>query len=143
MPTRSRFFRILITLTSSSTLLVACVASSADASRLGAGQSLSQRSEHGLVEATVSLVRPEIVRGPNDFSIAFAALDGGTSPVLISVEASMPAHGHHASASSIVSDGQTFRAVGLDLFMSGVWQVALGVELDDSSDLVEFSLDVP
>jgi len=27
--------------------------------------------------------------------------------------------------------------------MSGRWQVVLGVELEDSSDLVEFALDVP
>ena len=142
MPTRSRFLSFAA-LALSCALLTACVKSPDDAAQLSAGQSLSQRSNHGLVEATVSLVRPELARGPNDFSIELSAANGSSEPVLTSVEASMAAHGHHASASSIVSDGQTFRAVGLDLVMSGVWQVALGVELDDSSDLVEFTLDVP
>jgi predicted small secreted protein len=142
MPTRARFTPFA-TLALSCALLAACVASPDGAGQLSAGQALSQRSNQGLVEATVSLVRPEITRGPNDFSITLSATHGSSTPVLTSVEASMAAHGHHASAASIVGDGQTFRAVSLDLVMSGVWQVALGVELDDSSDLVEFALDVP
>jgi len=142
MLTRFRFTHFAA-LTLSTALLGACVASPTDTAQLTADQPLSQRSNHGLVEATVSLTQPEIARGPNDFSIALSATNGASSPLLTSVEASMAAHGHHASAVSIDSDGQAFRAVGLDLFMSGVWQIALGVELDDRSDVVEFSLDVP
>jgi len=139
---RCRFIP-LATITLSSLLLPACVASPDDVAQLDADHALDQRSSHGLVEAKIALDRPEIVRGPNDLSITLRAADDASLPVLISVDASMAVHGHHASASGIVSEGQTFRAVGLDLFMSGRWQVALGVELEGSSDLVEFALDVP
>ncbi len=138
-----RRFSPLAALALSSALLSACVQSPDDVAQLNADQPLDQRSERGLVEATVSLDSPEIARGPNDFSIALRAIQSSSAPVLISVEASMVAHGHRASASRIVSDGPTFHAVGLDLFMSGRWQIALGVELEASSDLVEFALDVP
>jgi len=142
MRMRSRV-KSVTTLLTSALLLAACVGKPDDAAQLGAGQSLSQRSEHGLVDATVSLIGSEIARGPNDFSITLHATHGASLPVLTSVQAAMASHGHQASAASIVSDGQAWKAVDLDLFMSGVWQIALGVELDDSSDLVEFALDVP
>jgi hypothetical protein len=142
MPTLRRFLP-LAAITLSSLLLAACVATPDDVAQLDADRALDQRSMRGLVEATVALDSPELARGPNDFSIALRAADSEALPVLTSVKASMAVHGHHASAASIESDGQTFRAVGLDLFMSGRWQVALGVELEDSSDVVEFALDVP
>jgi len=142
MPTLGRFFP-LAALTLSPLLLVACVASPDDVAQLDADHALAQRSTLGLVEATVALDSPELARGPNDFSIALRAAQSTSLPVLTSVEASMAVHGHHATAASIENDGQTFRAVGLDLFMSGRWQVALGVELEASSDVVEFALDVP
>jgi len=138
-----RRFLSLATISLGSALLAACVPSPDDAAQLNAGQSLSQRSEHGLVEAVVSLSSPEISRGPNDFSITLRPLEGSLSPVLTSVDASMAAHGHRASTSAIERDGQTFRVLDLDLFMSGVWQVSLGVEQGESADLVQFSLDVP
>jgi hypothetical protein len=124
-------------------LLAACVASPDDAAQLSADHALEQRSRQGLVEATVSLAGRELARGANDFSIGLRAAQSASVPVLTSMDASMAAHGHHVSASSIVSEGQTFRALGLDLFMSGRWQITLGVELEASSDLVEFALDVP
>ncbi|MEI9941381.1 MAG: hypothetical protein WDO69_29530 [Pseudomonadota bacterium] len=142
MSTRRRFVS-LAAVSLSSALLAACVASPDDVAQLDAEQSLDLRSQHGLVEAAISLDGPDIARGPNDFSITLRATEASSAPVLTSVEGSMVAHGHYASASSIVSDGGTFHAVGLDLFMSGRWQIALGVELEDSSDLVEFALDVP
>ena len=142
MSTRRRFVP-LAAITLCSALLAACVSSPDDVARLDAEHSLDQRSSHGLVEATVLLDNQELTRGPNDFSISLRATEGKASPVSTSVEASMAAHGHYSKVSSIVQDGETFRALGLDLFMSGRWQIALGVELEDSSDLVEFALDVP
>jgi hypothetical protein len=127
----------------SSALLAACVASPDDVAQLSADHALVQRSQHGLVEATVVLEGSEIARGSNDLSITLRAVEGSAAPTLISVEASMAAHGHRSSAASIVGEGDSFRAVDLDLFMSGRWQVALGVELDASSDVVEFGVDVP
>lgn len=126
-----------------SSLLAACVASPDDAARLSAEHPLDQRSSHGLVEATVSLDGPELNRGPNDLSVALRAAEGAAQARLVSVEAAMAAHGHRASPTEIVSDGEAFHVVGLDLFMSGRWQISLGVEVDASSDLVEFALDVP
>ena len=136
---RSRF----VPLAGVSLLLAACVAAPDDTAQLSADHALDQRSEHGLVDATVALDSPTLTRGPNDLSIALRASDPQLAPTLTSVEASMAVHGHHASATNIVRDGDTFRVTGLDLFMSGRWQVTLGVELEDSSDLVEFALDVP
>ncbi len=96
--------RPLAALTLSSLLVAACVATPNDVAQLDADHALSQRSERGLVEATVSLESPEIERGPNDFSIMLHAASSNALPVLVSVEASMAAHGHHASASSILGD---------------------------------------
>ncbi|HYQ44872.1 MAG TPA: hypothetical protein VER11_22960 [Polyangiaceae bacterium] len=125
-----------------SALLLACVGAPDDVAQLSADHALVERSQDGSIEATVELESPRITRGVNDFSIALRAAEGYARPVLKSVDASMAVHGHSASAASIVSDGDLFHA-DLDLFMSGRWQVALGVELDASSDLVEFALDVP
>jgi len=141
MPTRPRSIRLLPVLLFSS-LLAACVTTPDDAPQLTAGQPLSERSEHGLVEATISLDGAEIVRGANDLSITLHASQGSAEPELKHVEASMAAHGHSVSTAAISHDGDTFRA-NLDLFMSGRWQIALGVELEASSDVVEFALDVP
>lgn len=140
MPTRRRSFALTIL---SFALLTGCVGAPDDVAMLDGKRSLSRDSEHGLVEASVSLESPKISRGPNDFAITLRALADASAPTLMSVDASMAAHGHRASAANIVSDGQTFHALDLDLFMSGRWQIVMGVELDASSDQVEFALDVP
>ncbi|HEX2669726.1 MAG TPA: hypothetical protein VHM25_02585 [Polyangiaceae bacterium] len=125
-----------------SALLAACVGAPDDAAQLSGDHALVQRSEHGLVEATVALHGSELARGVNDFSITLRAADSFAQPTLKSVDATMAVHGHRADATRIVSDGEAFHT-NLDLFMSGRWQIALGVELDASSDVVEFALDVP
>jgi hypothetical protein len=77
-------------------------------------------------------------------SVHGGSVHGGSDvPVLTSATATMPAHGHSVTATSITQDGTVYRVNGLDLFMSGLWQVDLAVELGASSDHVEFSLDVP
>ena len=141
MSTRSRLLA-LAPIILGSALLAACVGAPDDTAQLGADRALVQRSQHGLVEATVALDGSELARGVNDFSITLRADATSTVPTLKSVDATMAVHGHRADASSIVSDGAAFHT-DLDLFMSGRWQVALGVELDASSDVVEFALDVP
>ncbi len=128
---------------SSLILLSACVAAPDDTAQLSAEKPLDQRSEQGFVDATVALDEAALARGPNDFLVTLHAAAGAASPVLTSVEATMAAHGHHASTSDIESDGSAFRVQDLDLFMSGRWQVVLGVELDAHSDVVEFALDIP
>lgn len=141
MPTRSRLVALVPAIFSSA-LLAACVSAPDDTAQLSGDHALVQRSQNGLVEATVALDGSEIARGVNDFSIRLRAADGAALPSLKSVDATMAVHGHRADASSIVSDGEAFHT-DLDLFMSGRWQVELGVELDTSSDVVEFALDVP
>lgn len=141
MPARSRLAS-LAPIILGSTLLAACVDAPDDAVRLSGEHALVQRSRGGLVEATVALDGSELSRGVNDFSVTLRATEGSSPPVLKSVDATMAVHGHRADASSIISDGEVFHA-DLDLFMSGRWQIALGVELDAASDEVEFALDVP
>jgi len=141
MPTRSRLAS-LAPIILASALIPACVGAPDDAARLNGDHALIQRSQHGLVEATVALDGSELARGVNDFSITLRADDTSAPPTLKSVDATMAVHGHRADASNIVSDGAAFHT-DLDLFMSGRWQIALGVELDASSDVVEFALDVP
>jgi hypothetical protein len=132
-----------------SLLLPACVSAPDDAAHLSRENPLDQRSEQGLVEATVALETNELTRGPNDFLITLRATTadasaGDAAPLLTSVEAVMAAHGHQAGAPSIATDADgRFRVEHLDLFMSGRWQVTLGVELEARSDTVGFALDVP
>lgn len=141
MPTRSRLAS-LVSLILASTLLAACVSAPDDVAQLSRDRALIQRSEHGLVEATVALDGGDVTRGVNDFRITLRAAEGSAPPTLRSVDATMAVHGHRADATSIVDDGAAFHT-DLDLFMSGRWQIALGVELDASSDVVEFAIDVP
>jgi len=140
MPTPGRFCSLVVL---SSALIVGCVATPDDVVRLSADHALVQRSQHGLVEATVALESGELKRGPNDLSITLHAPRSSEPGTLNGVDAFMAAHGHHASAESIVADGDAFHASNLDLFMSGRWQIALEVELDAESDVIEFALDVP
>lgn len=125
-----------------SALLAACVGAPEGVAQLSGDHALVQRSQQGSVEATVKLDKAHVTRGVNDFSITLRAAEGSREPVLKSVDAVMAVHGHSTSAPNIVSDGELFHA-DLDLFMSGRWQIELGVELDASSDRVEFALDVP
>ena len=141
MSTRSRLLA-LAPIILASALVAACVSAPDDAAPLSGAHALVQRSQQGLVEATVALDGSEVARGVNDFSITLRAADGSAPAALKSVDATMAVHGHRADATSIVSDGEAFHT-DLDLFMSGRWQIALGVELGAASDVVEFALDVP
>lgn len=123
-------------------LCTACVSAPNDTVQLGAGATVEQHSENGLVDATVALDGPALSRGLNDFEITLQA-ENGAQPKLTSVVATMVAHGHHALPPMIVNDGDRYRVEELDLFMSGRWNITLGVELDSESDSVEFALDVP
>ena len=128
----------------SALLLPACVGAPDDAAQLSAEKPLDQRSTQGIVDAQIELASADLTRGPNDFVITLRAATGDALPVLTGVDAVMAAHGHHAGAPSIVADSNgVFRVEQLDLFMSGRWQVTLGVELETRADTVDFALDVP
>ena len=106
------------------------------------GESLTLRSQAELVDATVALQEPSLARGVHNFMVGLTAADGDAAPALLSAEATMAAHGHRAEA-IIEPSGAQYQIEDLDLFMSGRWQVTLGVELEQRSDVVEFALDVP
>ena len=109
---------------------------------LNGGKPLVQRSERGLVDATVTLEEASLNRGKHNFQVALTPSEGDALPALVSAEATMPAHGHRVSA-EVAAAGSDFVIEDMNLFMSGRWQVTLGVELDTRSDSVEFALDVP
>src|ERR1051325_11987604 len=68
MPTRSRLVALVPAIFSSA-LLAACVSAPDDTAQLSGDHALVQRSQNGLVEATIALDGSEIARGVNDFSI--------------------------------------------------------------------------
>jgi len=125
--------------------LSGCVGAPSDAQSLNDGKPLVQRSDSGLLSATVTLEAASLTRGQNSFLVELEpAVDAGAdAPVLTSAVATMPAHGHSVTATSVVADGPAYRVDDLDLFMSGLWQVDLVVAVGARSDHVEFSLDVP
>jgi len=129
--------------------LCGCVGAPSDAQSLNGGNQVVQSSESGLVNATVTLEAAALERGQNSFlvvlqPVADAGDDAGAEvPALTNAVATMPAHGHSVTASTIALDGSAYRVGDLDLFMSGLWQVDLTVTVGARSDHVEFSLDVP
>jgi hypothetical protein len=125
--------------------LCGCVGAPSDAQSLNGGNQVVQSSESGLVNATVTLEAAALERGQNSFLVVLQPVDdaGEDVPVLTSAVATMPAHGHSVTATTIAPDGSAYRVGDLDLFMSGLWQVDLTVTVGARSDHVEFSLDVP
>jgi hypothetical protein len=83
-------------------------------------------------------------RGDNALLVDFIALAPAAAMVqLVAIEALMPAHGHRASADRISIDASPFRASGLNLFMTGRWQVELDLRVGETEDFVSFPVDVP
>jgi hypothetical protein len=125
--------------------LSGCVSAPSDAKSLNGGNPLIQSSDSGLVDATVTLQAATLERGQNSFLVQLQPADDAAAdaPVLTSAVATMPAHGHSVSATSIAPEGEAYRIDDLDLFMSGLWQIDLTISVGAQSDHVEFSLDVP
>ncbi len=101
-----------------------------------------QTSLHGLVEAAL-VFEGGLRRGDNTLRAELTPLQGSGVPLLVSAEALMAGHGHHAQAEHIQAEADGFRATGLNLFMTGRWQVELAVELNDAVDSISFPVDVP
>jgi hypothetical protein len=55
----------------------------------------------------------------------------------------MPAHTHEVHAGSIEQTERGFRASGLNLYMTGRWQLELTLSLDESRDSASLPVDVP
>jgi hypothetical protein len=100
-------------------------------------------SQSGLVQAHVQF-EGAVRRGDNALQVDFVALAPAAATVkLVAIEALMAAHGHRANADRISIDAPPFRASGLNLFMTGRWQVELALRVDEAEDFVTFPVDVP
>lgn len=119
--------------------LALCGACSAPAP---AATSLSLVSEQGLLDVDVRFDGP-VRRGDNQLFVAARARAEPGDADLFAVDALMPAHGHEAHAASIVGDAEGFRVSGLNLFMTGRWEVSLRLALADQPDEVSLPVDVP
>jgi hypothetical protein len=107
-----------------------------------AATSVSLVSESGLLDADVHFEGP-VVRGNNQLFVALRARSEPGEASLTAVDASMPAHGHEAHAESIVAADDGFRVSGLNLFMTGRWQVSLALTLGEQPDSATLPVDVP
>lgn len=107
-----------------------------------AATSVSLVSDRGLLDVDVRFPGP-VVRGDNELFVALRARSEPGDAELVAADASMPAHGHEAHAQSIVAEDDGFRASGLNLFMTGRWQLSLGLALGDQADKVSLPVDVP
>lgn len=122
-----------------SLLLVAC------SSPAPVALSRSLVSDQGLLDVDVRVVSP-VQRGDNELFVELRPHDGhdvGARASLVAVNATMAAHGHEARAETVEPQGESYHAFGLELFMSGRWQVELALELDGESDSASFPVDVP
>ena len=117
-------------------LLVAC------SSPAPAELSRSLVSDQGLIDVEVRIASP-VRRGDNELFVDLSPHEGRGRASLVAVNATMAAHGHEAHASSVEGTAEGYHAFGLDLFMSGRWQLELELELDAQPDTVSLPVDVP
>jgi len=107
-----------------------------------AATSVSLVSERGLLDVDASFDGP-VVRGDNQLLVALRARSEPGDASLLAVDASMPAHGHEAHAQSIAPGDDGFHVSGLNLFMTGRWELSLSLALGDQTDSVSLPVDVP
>jgi hypothetical protein len=103
---------------------------------------LSLVSEQGLLDADVRFVRP-VERGENELFVQLTPHDGEGDPQLLAVDATMAAHAHVARPPHIAQASNGFHVQGLELFMTGRWQIELSLALSDHHDTLSFPVDVP
>jgi hypothetical protein len=95
-------------------------------------------SDAGLVTATVSLSKPEPVRGTNEFWLGF---EPDTAAVeVLGASASLQATDQESVGT--VDAESTPVAVSLALPAYGRWQVLVPLSVDGSADALSFNLDV-
>jgi len=105
----------------------------------GSGQVLSER---GLVDVDVQFEGP-VVRGDNSLWVKLDAQTAPEAADLVAVDATMAAHAHTAHATAIVAQEGAFEVQGLDLFMTGRWQLELQLALGGEVDRASLPVDVP
>ena len=117
-------------------LLVGC---SAPEEAPGSGTVVSER---GLVDVDVEFEGP-VVRGDNRLRVKLDAQAASGAAELVAVDASMAAHAHEAHATAIVAQDGAFEVQGLDLFMTGRWQLELALSVGKELDHASLPVDVP
>jgi hypothetical protein len=94
-------------------------------------------SEHGATSATVHADR--VAQGKNSLDVAFDP----ASTKLTAATLFMPIHGHGSPSPTIERTDAGFRLDDVIFNMAGTWDVTLVVEVGETSDQVEFTVDVP
>jgi hypothetical protein len=113
--------------------LVSC--SEPTAAEAGAGR-FDVACEAELCTASIELAQGQPVRGENRFLVSVTP----SSASLTRASALMVAHGHGSDGS--IEPGEPIE-VTLDLFMAGRWDVTFELSVEDATDQLEFSVDVP
>jgi hypothetical protein len=133
--------RLLVALAGAAPALVGaagCSSSSAsDEHGLASGEALTVASDHGATSATVHADR--IAQGNNSFDVEFDP----PATIVTGATVFMPVHGHGSEPPTIERTDRGFRIEDVIFSMAGTWDVTLGVEVGETSDQVEFTVDVP
>jgi hypothetical protein len=126
---------------SSGLLGLGCGATSgAPADQLQQGQTLTVASNADAIKTEISADGNHYAQGRNTFVVQFKP----ATTVLDKASAFMPVHGHGTPAPPTITQGDDdYRISDFIFSMPGLWNVTLDVTLDDQTDKVEFSLDVP
>ena len=119
----------------------ACGGSSDDEAALGTlhGSDPVRIASRERVDVEVRPVEP-IKLGKNTFVVSFPSRSGAE---LASVSALMPAHGHGSPAATIEPSAEGFVVRDLVLYMSGRWELRLGLRVDAHEDEAIVAVDVP
>ncbi|HVW25611.1 MAG TPA: hypothetical protein VHC69_09585 [Polyangiaceae bacterium] len=119
---------------------VACGSSGTPANELEQGKTLTVASAEEAIETHVSAEGGHYAQGKNTFLVAFDP----SKTVLDMASAFMPVHGHATPAPPTISQtSDGYRISNFIFSMPGIWDVTLDVTLENKSDKVEFTLDVP
>lgn len=105
-------------------------------------EAITVESAGGLAFGTIELQNERIIQGENIFHVALEPIDPGAPAEVTAASAWMPAHGHGTSIPIVTALDAGFEVSELMLFMPGDWEVTFDVEIDGSTDQLDFAVDV-
>ncbi|HVJ19717.1 MAG TPA: hypothetical protein VM686_30060 [Polyangiaceae bacterium] len=117
-------------------LLLLVSSCSAPAPADAAGGPFEVESEGGLCIADIDFAAGEVRRGENRFLVSLTHDEAE----ITSASGLMVAHGHGSEGTIVPGDPIE---VSIDLFMVGRWDLSFELAIDEVSDRLEFSIDVP
>lgn len=103
------------------------------------GTTLTIASADGAATGHVSAEGGRIVEGQNTILVDFEP----STTELVTVSALMPVHGHGIVPPSVSRTATGYRVGNVIFSMSGLWDVFLDVRVSDTTDRIEFTVDVP